>query len=40
MGLYIIRGDNISVIGEMDVALDDQIDLSMIHAMPLKEVVH
>ena len=40
LGLYIIRGDNIAVVGEVDVAVDDQIDFSNVRGEPLKEVVH
>ncbi|CAL9239415.1 unnamed protein product [Arabidopsis halleri] len=40
LGLYIIRGDNIGVIGELDEELDAGLDLSKLRAHPLKPVVH
>lgn len=40
LGLYIIRGDNISVVGELDEDLDSNLDLSQLRAQPLKPVVH
>ncbi|CAL1407575.1 unnamed protein product [Linum trigynum] len=40
LGLYIIRGDNISVIGELDEELDAHLDLSNLRAHPLKAVIH
>jgi len=35
LGLYIIRGDNVALIGEIDEELDKNIDLSRIRADPL-----
>ncbi|CAN1146016.1 Sm-like protein LSM8 [Linum perenne] len=40
LGLYIIRGDNISVIGELDEDLDAHLDMSNLRAHPLKPVIH
>ncbi|XP_071818352.1 U6 snRNA-associated Sm-like protein LSm8 [Apostichopus japonicus] len=40
LGLYIIRGDNIAVIGEVDDDTDSSLDLSNIKAEPLNPVVH
>ncbi|CAI9110349.1 OLC1v1010357C1 [Oldenlandia corymbosa var. corymbosa] len=40
LGLYIIRGDNISVVGEVDEELDASLDLEKLKAHPLKPVVH
>ncbi|CAN4099076.1 U4/U6-U5 snRNP complex subunit lsm8 [Datura stramonium] len=40
LGLYIIRGDNISVVGELDEDLDNNLDMSKLRAHPLKPVVH
>mmetsp|Transcript_16531 Transcript_16531/g.19815 ORF Transcript_16531/g.19815 Transcript_16531/m.19815 type:complete len:98 (-) Transcript_16531:49-342(-) len=40
LGLYIIRGDNVAIIGEMDEELDSQIDLSAVRAPPLKPISH
>jgi U6 snRNA-associated Sm-like protein LSm8 len=35
LGLYIIRGDNVALIGEIDEELDKNIDFSRIRADPL-----
>ncbi|KAE9466296.1 hypothetical protein C3L33_01788, partial [Rhododendron williamsianum] len=40
LGLYIIRGDNISIVGEIDEELDAGLDLSKLRAHPLKAVIH
>lgn len=40
LGLYIIRGDNISVVGEIDEELDAELDLDKLRAHPLKPVIH
>eukprot|EP00899_Mesostigma_viride_P005739 jgi/Mesvir1/15166/Mv04847-RA.1 len=40
LGLYIVRGDNIAVVGEFDPELDSNLDLDQIRAQPLKPVVH
>mmetsp|Transcript_25244 Transcript_25244/g.32931 ORF Transcript_25244/g.32931 Transcript_25244/m.32931 type:complete len:97 (-) Transcript_25244:47-337(-) len=40
LGLYIVRGDNIAVIGELDEEADSRTDLSATRAEPLKPVVH
>ncbi|GFS39441.1 hypothetical protein Acr_00g0063020 [Actinidia rufa] len=40
LGLYIIRGDNISIVGELDEELDASLDLSELRAHPLKPVIH
>ncbi|KAK9199896.1 hypothetical protein WN944_015090 [Citrus x changshan-huyou] len=40
LGLYIIRGDNISIVGEVDEELDSHLDLSNLRAHPLKPVIH
>lgn len=40
LGLYIIRGDNISIVGELDEELDSSLDLSNLRAHPLKPVIH
>ncbi|EYU34224.1 hypothetical protein MIMGU_mgv1a024125mg [Erythranthe guttata] len=39
-GLYILRGDNIGIIGELDEELDASLDLSKLKAHPLKLVIH
>ncbi|XP_002739308.1 U6 snRNA-associated Sm-like protein LSm8 [Saccoglossus kowalevskii] len=40
LGLYIIRGDNIAVVGEIDDETDNSLDLANIKAEPLNPVVH
>ncbi|GJN89310.1 hypothetical protein Rhopal_002290-T1 [Rhodotorula paludigena] len=40
LGVYIVRGDNITLIGEFDVEADKQIDLSTVRADPISEVQH
>eukprot|EP00038_Savillea_parva_P009124 m.181414 g.181414 ORF g.181414 m.181414 type:complete len:93 (-) comp15249_c0_seq1:207-485(-) len=40
LGLYIVRGDNIAVLGEVDTELDSQIDLSEVMAPPIPPVVY
>jgi U6 snRNA-associated Sm-like protein LSm8 len=35
LGLYIVRGDNVALIGEIDEDLDKNIDFSRIRADPL-----
>eukprot|EP00004_Rigifila_ramosa_P005013 TRINITY_DN15465_c0_g1_i1.p1 TRINITY_DN15465_c0_g1~~TRINITY_DN15465_c0_g1_i1.p1 ORF type:complete len:110 (+),score=33.20 TRINITY_DN15465_c0_g1_i1:2-331(+) len=40
LGLYIVRGDNIAVIGELDDVLEQTFDFSLMRAKPLKPVVH
>jgi U6 snRNA-associated Sm-like protein LSm8 len=40
LGLYIIRGDNIAVIGEIDEEMDSTLDLTEIRAEPLNAIVH
>ena len=36
LGLYIVRGDNIAMVGEIDEAADAELDLDAIVAEPLK----
>ncbi|XP_039265217.1 U6 snRNA-associated Sm-like protein LSm8 [Styela clava] len=40
LGLYIIRGDNVALVGEIDDATDSSLDLANIKAAPLNAVVH
>lgn len=40
MGVFIIRGDNIAVVGEFDPELDSKLDVASIQAPPLKPIVH
>ena len=40
LGLYIIRGDNVALIGEVDEEVDKKIDFTEIHVDPLGPVVH
>uniref|UniRef100_A0A915DVX3 U6 snRNA-associated Sm-like protein LSm8 n=1 Tax=Ditylenchus dipsaci TaxID=166011 RepID=A0A915DVX3_9BILA len=38
LGLYIVRGDNVAVIGELDENLDKQLDLDKMKAPPLPPI--
>ncbi|KAJ6220866.1 hypothetical protein RDWZM_006678 [Blomia tropicalis] len=38
LGLYIMRGDNVAVIGEIDEDLDKRVNYSIIRAEPLKTI--
>uniref|UniRef100_T1IUW5 U6 snRNA-associated Sm-like protein LSm8 n=1 Tax=Strigamia maritima TaxID=126957 RepID=T1IUW5_STRMM len=40
LGLYIIRGDNIAVIGEIDDEMDARLDFNSVRAEPLNAVSH
>lgn len=40
LGLYIVRGDNVAMIGEVDEAIEGQIDLDTLRGESLKPVVH
>eukprot|EP00041_Stephanoeca_diplocostata_P000948 m.18013 g.18013 ORF g.18013 m.18013 type:complete len:99 (+) comp11361_c0_seq1:161-457(+) len=40
LGLYIIRGDNIAIVGEIDEEIDSEIDLDAVRAEPLGAVVY
>lgn len=39
-GLYIIRGDNIAVIGQIDETIDSRLDFSALRGERLHPVVH
>lgn len=40
LGLYIIRGDNIAVIGEIDEEMEAEMNLAEMKAEPLNPVIH
>eukprot|EP00051_Salpingoeca_urceolata_P004212 m.63512 g.63512 ORF g.63512 m.63512 type:complete len:93 (-) comp13469_c0_seq5:77-355(-) len=40
LGLYIIRGDNVAVVGQVDEEVDQGIDVSELRAAPLNPVVY
>ena len=40
LGLYIVRGDNIAIVGEVDPQLDGGTDWANLRAEPLKHIVH
>jgi U6 snRNA-associated Sm-like protein LSm8 len=40
LGLYVIRGDNIAIIGELDPELDNQIQWEEVKAEPLAALKH
>lgn len=39
LGLYIVRGDNVSVVGALDVARDAELNLDGLRADPMPPVV-
>lgn len=40
LGLYLVRGDNVALVGEVDENKDEKIDFSSILAEPLKPIQH
>ncbi|GFN90893.1 U6 snRNA-associated sm-like protein lsm8 [Plakobranchus ocellatus] len=40
LGLYIVRGDNVAVIGEVDDETDNGLDFEGIRAEPLNSITH
>ncbi|KAL3162965.1 U4/U6-U5 snRNP complex subunit lsm8 [Trebouxia sp. C0010 RCD-2024] len=40
LGLYVIRGDNIAVVGEVDEEMDSSIDFATIRSHPLGVISH
>jgi len=40
LGLYIVRGDNVALIGEVDEEVDKKIDFTEIRVEPLGSVTH
>ena len=40
LGLYLIRGDNITLVGEIDNEIDSSIDLNTTLAYPIGPVIH
>ncbi|CCF51924.1 hypothetical protein NDA18_003725 [Ustilago nuda] len=40
LGLYILRGDGISLVGQLDVEKDKEVDLSSVLAEPIPETRH
>jgi len=40
LGLYIVRGDNVAMVCEVDEAEDSSRDLSEVRAEPLKSLTH
>lgn len=39
-GLFVVRGDNVATIGEVDNSIDDPIDWNTVIANPLKDIKH
>ncbi|CAK0761400.1 hypothetical protein CVIRNUC_002856 [Coccomyxa viridis] len=39
-GLHVIRGDNIAVVGEIDEDKENEMDVTLIRAPPLRPVTH
>ncbi|KAJ4456853.1 putative N-alpha-acetyltransferase 38; NatC auxiliary subunit [Paratrimastix pyriformis] len=40
LGLFMIRGDNVAVVGQIDQDLDAQLDFTAIRAAPLQQILH
>ena len=40
LGLYIIRGDNVSVVGQIDKELENKIDFNTLYGEKIKPVKH
>ncbi|EUB58655.1 U6 snRNA-associated Sm-like protein LSm8 [Echinococcus granulosus] len=40
LGLYIIRGQNVAVVGEVDEDLDSRVDFENLRAEPLNPIIH
>ncbi|KAK9803454.1 hypothetical protein WJX73_002943 [Symbiochloris irregularis] len=40
LGLQVVRGDNISVVGEVDDERDAEVNWSRVHAAPLTSITH
>ncbi|ESO01569.1 hypothetical protein HELRODRAFT_100431 [Helobdella robusta] len=40
LGLYIVRGDNVAVIGEVDEDVEKNLDFPSIRAEPLNPITH
>ena len=38
LGLYVIRGDNIAVVGEIDEDIDRRLNFSFIRALPIQPI--
>ena len=39
MGVYFLRGDNICIIGEIDAAIEKDIDYSQVKVAPIKSAM-
>ena len=40
LGLFIVRGDNVAVIGDIDTAKEERVDFSLVRGTTLPAVVH
>lgn len=40
MGLYLVRGDNVAIVGELDEQMDSRVELADVRAPPLKPIAH
>lgn len=40
LGLFIVRGDNVAVIGEIDLDMEEKMDFSLVRGQALPSVVH
>eukprot|EP00055_Hartaetosiga_balthica_P000891 m.137720 g.137720 ORF g.137720 m.137720 type:complete len:93 (+) comp12214_c0_seq1:86-364(+) len=40
LGLFVVRGDNLAMIGELDVEHDESIDHDNVRAEPIQPIIH
>mmetsp|Transcript_20103 Transcript_20103/g.50930 ORF Transcript_20103/g.50930 Transcript_20103/m.50930 type:complete len:97 (-) Transcript_20103:130-420(-) len=40
IGVFLVRGDNVAIVGEVDAEKDEQLDLAAVRAAPMKPIVH
>ena len=40
LGLFIVRGDNVAIIGDLDTDADDKTDFSLVRGQALPSVIH
>lgn len=40
LGLYVLRGDNVAIVGLIDESIEEKIDYEQLRAEPISMVVH
>lgn len=40
LGLYVLRGDNVAVVGLIDEAVEETVDYEQLRAEPVSMIVH